>query len=165
MASVAVQKIGKDKPAPEPLLKELKDTFEEIRKRAFELFERRGSAPGGELDDWIQAERDLFWIPRAELNETDTGFKIHVGVPGMDAKNLKVTAQSGEILVRGNAGRRIEKRGKGVYYSEFGEKSLFRRFEVPDSIDLDRVTASVENGMLTVTAPKKAARKSIRAAA
>jgi len=35
-----------------------------------------------------------------------------------------------------------EDRGKGVYYSEFGEKSLFRRFDVPDSIDVARVTAS-----------------------
>jgi HSP20 family molecular chaperone IbpA len=165
MANVVVQKIGKDKPAAAPLLKELKDTFEEIRKRAFELFERRGSTPGGELEDWIQAERDLFWIPRAELAETDTEFKINVGVPGMDAKNLEVTAQSGEILVRGNTGKRIEKKEKGVYYSEFGEKSMFRRFEVPDSIDLDRVTASVENGMLTVTAPKKAAQKPMGAAA
>jgi HSP20 family protein len=155
MANVVVQKIGEDKPAPELL----KDTFENIRKRAFELFERRGGAPGGELEDWVQAERDLFWIPRAELAETDTEFKIHVGVPGMDAKNLEVTAQSGEILVRGNTERRIESRGKGVYYSEFGEKSLFRRFDAPDSIDLARVTASVENGMLTVTAPKKATQK------
>jgi HSP20 family protein len=165
MANVVVQKIGKDKPAPAPLLKELKDTFERIRKRAFELFESRGRTSGGELEDWIQAERDLFWIPRAELAETGTEFKIRVGVPGMDARNLEVTAQSGEILVRGNTERRIEKRGQGVYYSEFGEKSLFRRFEVPGSIDLDRVTASVENGMLTVTAPKKAAHKPMGAAA
>jgi HSP20 family protein len=165
MANVAVQKIGNEKPAPESLWKELRDTFEGIRKRAFELFERRGRAPGGELDDWIQAERDLFWIPRAELAETDTEFKIHVGVPGMDAKNVEVTAQAGEILVRGNTEKRMEKRGKGVYYSEFGEKSMFRRFEVPDSIDLDRVTASVEDGMLTVTAPKKTAQKPTEAAA
>src|SRR5438477_8778438 len=92
MANVVVQKIDSDKPAPALRLKELKDTFENIRKRAFQLFERRGGAPGGELEDWVQAERDLFWIPRAELAETDTEFKIHVGVPGMDAKNLEVTA-------------------------------------------------------------------------
>lgn len=165
MANVVVRKIGKDKTAHAPLLNELKETFEEIRKRAFELFERRGGAPGGELEDWFQAERDLFWIPRAELAETDTEFKIHVGVPGMDAKNLEVTAQSGEILVRGNTEKRVKKRGKGVYYSEFGEKSMFRGFEVPVSIDLDRATASVENGMLTVTVPKKAAQKPMGAAA
>jgi hypothetical protein len=30
-----------------------------IRKRAYELFEARGSQPGHELDDWFQAEREI----------------------------------------------------------------------------------------------------------
>ena len=34
-------------------------TEEEISARAFELYLRRGSAPGYELDDWLQAEAEL----------------------------------------------------------------------------------------------------------
>ncbi len=30
-----------------------------IRVRAYELFERRGGEPGHELDDWLEAERQL----------------------------------------------------------------------------------------------------------
>jgi len=30
-----------------------------IRKRAYELFEARGREPGHELDDWLQAEREI----------------------------------------------------------------------------------------------------------
>jgi hypothetical protein len=37
-------------PAPTP---------EQIRRRAQEIFEARGSAPGRELDDWLQAEIEL----------------------------------------------------------------------------------------------------------
>ena len=32
---------------------------EEIRRRAYELYERRGGAPGYEREDWAQAEREL----------------------------------------------------------------------------------------------------------
>jgi hypothetical protein len=32
---------------------------EEIAKRAHEIFLARGGAPGFELDDWLQAEREL----------------------------------------------------------------------------------------------------------
>jgi Protein of unknown function (DUF2934) len=32
---------------------------EEIRTRAYEIYLERGSQPGSELDDWLQAERDL----------------------------------------------------------------------------------------------------------
>ena len=30
-----------------------------IRAKAYELFERRGGEPGHELDDWLEAEREL----------------------------------------------------------------------------------------------------------
>lgn len=34
-------------------------TREQIAKRAREIFLARGGAPGNELDDWLQAEREL----------------------------------------------------------------------------------------------------------
>jgi hypothetical protein len=34
-------------------------TDEEIRRRAYEIHLERGGQPGGELDDWLQAEREL----------------------------------------------------------------------------------------------------------
>jgi hypothetical protein len=32
---------------------------EQIRLRAYEIFLERGGFPGNELDDWLQAEREL----------------------------------------------------------------------------------------------------------
>jgi hypothetical protein len=32
---------------------------EEIRRRAYEIYLARDGQPGGELDDWLQAEREL----------------------------------------------------------------------------------------------------------
>jgi hypothetical protein len=37
----------------------LRPTEEQIAQRAHEIFLKRGAAPGGELDDWLQAEREL----------------------------------------------------------------------------------------------------------
>jgi len=155
MADVAVQKIDHEKPIRGPALQELTDVFDAVRAKAFELFERRGGTPGQEVEDWIQAERELFWVPQAELSETDAEYKIQVGVPGFDAKNIQVAAQPGEILVRANVEKRVENQEKNVRYSEFGEKSLYRRFELATPIEVERTTARVEQGMLTVTAPKK----------
>ena len=33
--------------------------LEEIRIRAYEIYMERGGQPGHELEDWLQAERDL----------------------------------------------------------------------------------------------------------
>jgi Protein of unknown function (DUF2934) len=42
---------------------------EEIRRRAYEIYLERGEQPGRELDDWLQAERDLergvIWLTQA----------------------------------------------------------------------------------------------------
>jgi hypothetical protein len=32
---------------------------EEIRRRAYEIYRERGEQPGHDLDDWLQAEREL----------------------------------------------------------------------------------------------------------
>jgi hypothetical protein len=36
-----------------------KSGHEEIRRRAYEIYLERGGQPGGEIDDWLQAEREL----------------------------------------------------------------------------------------------------------
>jgi hypothetical protein len=36
-----------------------KSAHEEIRVRAYEIYIERGGQPGGEMDDWLQAEREL----------------------------------------------------------------------------------------------------------
>jgi HSP20 family molecular chaperone IbpA len=155
MPNVCVQKIEENKPALAPILRQMEATFDEIRKRAFDFFERRGRAPGFDVEDWVRAEHDLFWVPQAELLETDAEFKIKVGVPGFDAKDLNVTAQPNEILIQSNGEKREQKTENGVFYSEFGTKSLYRRFPLTTPIEIGAVTASVENGLLTVVAAKR----------
>ena len=163
MANITIQKILNE--TPPAISQELSSIFDEIRNRAFDLFERRGSAPGQEVNDWIQAEKELFFVPQAELSETDAEFKITVAVPGYEAANVQITAQPNEILLRGNAGERIEKNDEKVSYSEFAEKSMYRRFPLAAPIDVKRTTATIENGILTVTAPKEKAEAANKAAA
>jgi HSP20 family molecular chaperone IbpA len=155
VANVTVQAVEENRPALAPVVEEMKATFDKIRKRAFELFEQRGGAPGFDVEDWVRAEHDLFWVPQAELFQTEAEFKIKIGVPGFEAKDLNITAQSTEILIQGKTEKREEKTEKGVSYSEFGTKSLYRRFALAKPIEIAAVTANVENGMLTVIAPKK----------
>lgn len=49
-------------PAPEEPSQTTQPTFElqdQIRLRAYELYEQRGREHGHELDDWLRAEREL----------------------------------------------------------------------------------------------------------
>ena len=52
MQTVPVKAPTRQAPQREP-------SDEEIRQRAYEIYLDRGTAPGLELDDWLQAEREL----------------------------------------------------------------------------------------------------------
>ena len=49
-----------------------KASHEEIRLRAYEIYLERGGLPGNELDDWLQAERELERLALPKAN----GFSI-----------------------------------------------------------------------------------------
>ena len=45
--------------SPKPRVAKNQPTAEEIAVRAYQIYLERGAAPGNELEDWIQAEREL----------------------------------------------------------------------------------------------------------
>ncbi len=50
---------------------------EEIRRRAWERYEQRGRVGGHELEDWLEAERELHatWRPDESGEDVDQGAK------------------------------------------------------------------------------------------
>jgi hypothetical protein len=73
---------------PSPIQPHAADTFTnhapshgEISRRAYEIYLERGSLPGNELDDWLQAERELYkvalftqgWNRRQQARGADSG--------------------------------------------------------------------------------------------
>jgi hypothetical protein len=51
------QSVAAEEPVKQALRHEPSE--EEIRNRAYEIYMARGGAPGDELEDWLQAEREL----------------------------------------------------------------------------------------------------------
>jgi hypothetical protein len=44
-------------------------TEEQIRARAYQLYQARGCQPGHETDDWLQAEYELMQLPIRKIAE------------------------------------------------------------------------------------------------
>src|SRR5437773_12340160 len=77
-------------------------TYEKIRERAYELFERRGGGPGRGLEDWLSAETDYLYRPPAELVETDSEARQCVGASGFHPERLRVLAEPTALTVEGS---------------------------------------------------------------
>jgi hypothetical protein len=93
------------------------------------------------------------------LIENKDEFRARVALPGFDVKDLAVTATPNALIVRAEASHTHEGKQGEVRFCEFSGKQMFRRLDLPSEIDVDKVTASLDKGILEITAPKAAARR------
>ena len=154
MSNVAVEKCNNSGTLHETLWQKMNAIADEIRQRAFGSFERRGRTIGLDLDDWLQAEREVVWSPASELVDDKNEFRARIALPGFDAKDIQVSAMPEALVIQADATHTHEGKSGDVCFCEFSGKQLFRRLDLPASVDVDKVTASLDKGILQVTAPK-----------
>ncbi|SRR5579884_910240 len=156
MANVAVQKVENKNAKPVPLFQEIERQLEEVRRRAFGLFEKRGRELGHALEDWLKAEHEVMGWPAAELTETGSNYDLAMTLPGYEPKDVQVTVTPSEIIVHAQVETKKKAEDVRCLWTEFRSNDVYRRFELPDAIDVDKVTASLDKGMLHITAAKMA---------
>jgi HSP20 family protein len=89
-------------------------------------------------------------IPLCDLADKGDRYQIHVEVPGIDKDKIEVKATGNTVEI---SGKSEEKRG-GYLYSERSARSFYRRIPVPEEIKPSKVSADMNNGVLTVRLPK-----------
>lgn len=153
MPQVAVEKLnGSGKTLP--IFEKIAQRLEAVERRAFELFEARGREAGHELDDWLKAESELLGCPEKELTQKDGSYQVRISLPGFEAKDVEVTATPEEVLVHAATHEEKKTRKEAVTRTEFGSDEVYRRFVVLNPINVNKVTATLEKGVLTINAPK-----------
>ncbi|MBZ5677810.1 MAG: Hsp20 family protein [Acidobacteriia bacterium] len=165
MAQVAVTKVNDAEKKTLPVFGEIAKRLDAVQRRAFDLFEKRGRELGHELEDWLKAEHELFGWPAAELAEKNGAYEIGITLPGFEAKDVEVTATPGELIIHAATQKEQKTEKDNVLWTEFGSNDVYRRFDVPNAINVDQVTAKLDNGILRVIAPKIAKAKETKAVA
>ena len=156
--NVTVQKIERTEAKPLPIFEEMEKRFEDVRQRAFDLFEKRGRALGFALDDWLRAEHEVCGWPAAELDEKANEYELQMTLPGFDAEEVQVTATPSEILVHAELKPEKPEEAK-VLWTEFGPNNVYRRFAMPQPIEVEKTSARLDKGMLHISAAKAPAAK------
>lgn len=157
MTDVKVTKVPAVDERSLPVFAEVEQLTQAIRTRAYEIFAGRTLGLAGALDDWLAAER-AFGLPAAELRESDAAFSLAIAVPGFEAGEVVVTATPRELIVK--AQHRTERKEETMprtgetRWSEIGLEHAYRRIEFPEAIVVDKITATMRNGLLVVVAPK-----------
>ena len=141
-------------------IKKTKSVFEEIERmqdrimrRAYDIFSSSGSIFGRDLEDWLQAERELVWKPAIDLEEKENEFRLRIALPGVNPKDIDIEVTPEDILVKADLHHEHKDEKGEVHTSEFASGNLFRSIHLPKTIDADKVKAEFKNGMLTLKAP------------
>jgi len=100
--------------------------------------------------DGRQAEH--FIAPPASVIENGDGYLLQVEMPGVSKEGMEISTEGNELTI---VGRRSLPAIDGILIHHESWREDFRRsFELDPSIDINKVTAKIEQGLLTLTLPK-----------
>ena len=103
------------------------------------------------------ATRMQYLTPLANIIETKEGYILEAEMPGVKKDGLEVTVENGQLTI---VGRRTAYAGSGqAIYRESRDHDYRRVFEIDSSIDTAKVTARMDQGLLTLHLPKAEAVK------
>lgn len=99
------------------------------------------------------------FLPAADVTVGESDMVLTMDLPGLTAEDLDIQAIDGELVVRGERTRPALPEGSRWAFSERSFGAFERRVRLPRGVDADAITASMENGVLSLIVPKPEALK------
>ena len=97
--------------------------------------------------------------PVLDVAESDSAYTVKLEMPGVAKEDVKVEIIGRQISVQAQGQKTDErKEGERVVYRERSGASYARSFRLAQEVDQAEAGAKLENGVLTLTLPKRGAR-------
>jgi HSP20 family protein len=96
-----------------------------------------------------------YFLPDVDIYETADALKLRADMPGVAERALGLTLEDGTLTIEGKVATDIYD-GWSPLYTEYNVGDYYRQFRLHESIDSDRIKASLKNGVLEVDLPKSA---------
>ncbi|MBX6370221.1 MAG: Hsp20/alpha crystallin family protein [Rhodospirillales bacterium] len=111
--------------------------------RLFSDFSRRFGEPFAEES-----------FPKLDICETDSEIKVTAELPGIDEKDIDVTLRDDVLTIKGEKKAEREEKEENYHLVERSYGSFSRSVRLPSGLDANKVKATMDKGVLTVTMPK-----------
>jgi len=95
---------------------------------------------------------EQFITPPASVTEIADGYMLEIEMPGVKKDGLDISFENNELTI---VGRRSLPAVEGTLIHRESRPENFRRvFEIDPSIDADKISAKIDQGLVTLTLPK-----------
>lgn len=110
-----------------------------------------GAGWGGRM-----AGMDLLRAPSADVTESKDDLRVMLELPGLRPEDIELNLEDNVLTISGEKKEEREEEGQDNrwHLSERRYGRFSRSFVLPNQVEQDRVQASFENGVLSVTIPK-----------
>jgi HSP20 family protein len=99
-----------------------------------------------------ERQAEQFVAPAATVLENADGYTLEVEMPGVSKEGLEMWVENNELTI---LGRRTAPSVEGTLVHRESRAENFRRsFEIDPSIDAAKISAKIEQGVVTLTLPK-----------
>ncbi len=100
---------------------------------------------------------------RIDVTERSGAYEVRAELPGAKKEDIAIDIDGAYVSISAKVASQSErKEGERVLYSERSHESYARAFELPQAVDAQAAEAKFDNGVLTLTLPKKDAPRSTR---
>jgi HSP20 family protein len=94
------------------------------------------------------------WLPPVDVVEDKDYVRVSAELPGIRPEDVKIQLENNILTIRGEKMQQQRNEGERAQRYERVYGAFERSFTVPNTVDAEKIEASYEHGVLTVTLPK-----------
>ena len=94
-------------------------------------------------------------MPAINIIENNENYRIEVASPGMKKEDFRIDLENDLLTISSEQRNEKEEKDEKFMRREFNYCGFKRSFILPDSTDSEKIQANHNNGILTVTIPKR----------
>jgi len=102
--------------------------------------------------DADRGQNEQFVAPSASVVEAGDGYTLEVEMPGINKEGLEISIENNELTVLGH--RSLPAVEGTLIHRESRPENYLRTFELDPSIDANKISAKIDQGVVAVTLPK-----------
>ena len=122
------------------------------------LLKRQNSAFSSLFDDFIlnqdwSYQKDS--LPAVNIITSEDQFDIELATPGNKKADFQIEVEDDVLIISSETVSQSGDTETSYERKEFGYNSFQRSFNIPESVNTDKISATYKEGVLTVSLPKK----------
>ena len=110
---------------------------------------------GRDINDVLGSRETNGTVPAVNIKENEDLFVVEVAAPGMQKENFEVNLNHNVLTISSHVENNNEEKKEHYTRREFSYSSFQRSFTLPNTVDVEKIEAKYNNGLLCITIPKR----------